>query len=115
LVSGLFCDLHEAFDSVNPDILLSKLELYGITGTVHNLIRSYLQDIYQRVLVNSASNKYNSKWESVIAAVPQESIFGPLLFILYVNDMSDISNPVLYLDDISLIITNSNVRMFEKI
>jgi hypothetical protein len=55
LVGGIFCDPHKAFDSINYDILLSKLELYEITGTVYNLIRSYLQDRYQRVLVNSNS------------------------------------------------------------
>jgi hypothetical protein len=63
LVGGIFCDLHKVYDSVNYNIFLSKLELYWITGTVYNLIRSYLQDRYQRVLVNSHSNKYFSKWE----------------------------------------------------
>jgi hypothetical protein len=109
LVSGSFCDLHKAFDSVNYDILLSKIEFYGIRGTAYNIIKSYLQDRYERVLINFDSNKYYSKWESVTVGVPQGSIHGPLLFLLYVNDLPnaifDISNPVLYADDTSLIIT----------
>jgi hypothetical protein len=71
LVGGIFHNLHKAFDSINHDILLSKLEFYGITGTVYNLIKSYLQDRQQRVLVNSDSNKYYPKWEPVTVGVPQ--------------------------------------------
>jgi len=52
LVGGIFCDLHKAFDCVNQDILLSKMQFYGISGEANNLIKSYLQDRYQRVLVD---------------------------------------------------------------
>jgi hypothetical protein len=94
------------------------MEFYGISGKAHNLIKSYLQDRYQRVLIDFDSNKYYSEWESVTDGVPQGSILGPLLFLLYVNDfpnaISDISNPVLYADDNTLIITNSDSQMFEK-
>jgi hypothetical protein len=58
------------------------------------------------------------KWEPVTVGVPQGSILGPLLSLLYVNDLpkviSDVSNPVLFADDTSLIITNSNTSRFEK-
>ena len=118
LVGGIFCDPHKAFDCVNYDILLSKMEFYGIFGKVNNLIKSYLQDRYQRVLVDFDSKKYCSKWESVTDGVPQGSILGSLLFLLYINEepnvISDISNPVLYAEDTSLIITNSDSHMFEK-
>ena len=73
----------------------------------------------QRTLVDYDSKKYYSEWEIVTDGVPQGSILGPLLFLLYVNDIpnviSDISNPILYADDTSLIITNSDSQTFEKI
>jgi hypothetical protein len=95
------------------------MEFYGIFGKVNNLIKSYLQGRYKRILVECDSKKYYCKWESVTDGVPQGSIFGSLLFLLYVNDIpnviSDISNPILYADDTSLIITNSDNQMFKKI
>jgi hypothetical protein len=118
LVGGIFCDLHKAFDCVNYDILLSKMEFDGISGKANNLIKSYLQDRRQRTLAVCDSKTNYSEWESVTDGVPQGSILGPLFFLLYVNDtqnvISDISNPVLYADDTSLIITNSDSQMFEK-
>jgi hypothetical protein len=117
LVGGIFCDLQKAFDCVNYDILLSKMECYGISGKANSLIKCYLQDS-QRTLVDHDSKKYYSEWDSVTDGVPQRSILGPLLFLSYVNDIpniiSDISNPVLYADDTSFIITNSNSQMYEK-
>jgi hypothetical protein len=67
--------------------------------------------------VDYDSKKYYSKWD-VTDGIPQGSILAPLLFLLYVNDIphvtSDISNPILYADDTSLIITNLDNQMFEK-
>jgi len=107
LVDGFFWDPHKAFDCVNHDILLSKMEFYGISGKANNLIKSYLQGRCQRTLVDCDSKKYYSKWEIVTDGVPQESILWPLLFLLYVNDIpnviSNISNPILYANDTSLI------------
>jgi mannose/fructose/N-acetylgalactosamine-specific phosphotransferase system component IID len=69
-------------------------------------------------LVDLDSKKCYSEWELVTDGVPQGSVLGPLLFLLYVNNLpnaiSNISNPVLYADDTSLIITNSESQMFEK-
>jgi hypothetical protein len=118
LVGGIFCGLHNVFDCVNHDILLSKMEFYSISRKTNNLIKSYLQGRCQRILVDYDSKKHYSEWEIVTDGVPQGSIHGPLLFLLYINDIpnviSDISHPVLYSDDTSLIITNPDSQMFEK-
>jgi hypothetical protein len=111
LVGGVFCDLQKAFDCVNRDTLLSKMEFYGISGKANNLIKSYLQDRFQRVLIDHNSRKYASEWKAVKHGVPQGSILGALFFLLYVNDLpkivSNISSPILFADDTSMIITNS--------
>jgi hypothetical protein len=113
LVGGIFCDLTKAFDSVNHEILLAKLEFCGIQGTFYKLIASYLNDRYQRVIIqDKQSNNYFSNWEQVRLGVPQGSILGPLFFPLYINDLpatiKDISKPTLFADDINIILTNSN-------
>jgi hypothetical protein len=108
VVGGIFCDLKKAFDCVNHSILLLKMEFYGIKGISNRLIKSYLSNRYQRVLINKNSNQYYSDWELICYGVPQGSILGPLFFRLYINYLptviSDISSPVLYADDTSITI-----------
>jgi len=112
LVGGLFCDLQKAFDCVNYDILLSKMKFYGITGVASRLMESYLRIRYQRVVIND----YSSTWKEVQHGVPQGSVLGPLLFLIYINDLSksisDKSIPILFADDTSFIITHHDSSEF---
>jgi hypothetical protein len=75
LVGGIFCDLKWAFDCVNHDALLSKLEFYGVFGKASALIKSYLSDRYQRVVVNK--EHLYSDWGKIKNGVPPRSILGP--------------------------------------
>ena len=117
-VGGIFCDLQKAFDSVNHNILLTKMEFYGITGKTKDLIKSYLENRHQRVRIKKDSRNYYSKWKLITDGVPQGSILGPLFFLLYINDLpsaiSDLTTPILFADDTSLIIANPDGQKFEK-
>ena len=118
MVGGIFCDLQKAFNCVNHDILLTKLEFYGITGITYKLIKSYLQGRYQRVVLNNYPSNSCLNWAEITHGVPQGSILGPLLFLLYINDLAQItkdnSKIVLFAGDTSMIITNPNTSNFQK-
>jgi hypothetical protein len=80
LAGAIFCDLQKACDYVSHDILIKKLEFYGITGKVGALIKSYLRGRYQRVNLhtNNSINTFSSRWAEIKSGVPQGSILGPL-------------------------------------
>ena len=95
---GVFLDLSKAFGTIDHNILINKLQCYGIRGNACNWFKNYLNNRRQYV-------SYNSKHMTITCGVPQGSILGPLLFILYINDIenvSDILNPILFADDTSL-------------
>ena len=107
----MFIDLRKAFDTVSHKILLQKLYHYGIRGSSHKLIENYLSSRYQFVSHNSTT----SSSKAINIGVPQESILGPLLFLIYINDLPNaiIFKPRLFADDTCLILNNPRASALE--
>ena len=103
LVIGVFLDLKKAFDTVDHHILIKKLFSYGIRGNTLKWFQSYLTDRSQFVTYDGIE----SKVLPIKYGVPQGSILGPLLFIIYMNDLFNVSNflfTILYADDTCVVL-----------
>lgn len=118
---ALFLDLSKAFDCVDHSILLRKLEHVGIRGQAQKLIESYLQNRTQSTVLD-AYNKTSktieqtkSKFESISLGVPQGSILGPLLFLIYINDLPQVTKHlcIMFADDATIYIPKQNKNVME--
>ena len=110
---GIFIDLQKAFDTVNHNILSMKLEYYGIRGTALDWFKSYLSDRKQYVSVNGS----NSSCLSVTCGVPQGSVLGPLLFLIYINDLPRSSKKLTFYpfaDDTNIYYESNNPDLLQK-
>lgn len=87
MVGAVFIDLKKAFDTLDHEVLLAKLAAYGVRGQANNLLRSYLSERKQFVVVNQIS----SSSKCIPIGVPQGSNLGPLLFLIYMNDLPHIN------------------------
>ena len=98
-VRGVFLDIYKAFDKVCHKGIFYKLKENGVAGNLLNTLADFLKDRKQRVVLNGQK----STWVNVEARIPQGSILGLLLFLIYINDLSEnlVSNPKLFADDTS--------------
>jgi hypothetical protein len=114
LVIGFFLDLKKAFNTVNHEILLKKLYRYGIRGLAFEWLCDYLDNRQQFF----SFDNMNSKYEKVTCGVPQGSILGPLLFLLYINDMANLSKHlfmIIFADDTNIFLKGKNLNDTIKI
>ena len=110
---GVFLDLQKAFDTVNHSILLQKLDHYGIRGNALEWFQSYLTGRSQHVTVNG----HISNFLPITFGVPQGSVLGPLLFLIYVNDLPNVSKVLqfyLFADDTSIYIGSDDLTTLQK-
>ena len=108
-VLGLFLDFSKAFDTVDHAILFEKLEYYGVNDISLNWFKSYLNNRYQYVEYNGTK----SSQMKITCGVPQGSILGPLLFLIYINDLADASTKLfalMFADDSNMFISGTNIN-----
>ena len=107
---GVFLDFSKAFDTVNYTILFMKLYHYGVRGTALDWLKCYLHNRSQFVQFDNITSTNEN---ITTALVPQGSILGPLLFLLYINDIAKISSvliPILFADDSNFFFSGESVE-----
>ena len=114
-VMGIFLDLQKAFDSVSHSILLDKLFAYGVRGPAHNWIKHYLNNRKRFVTINGICSKnWISVTETIEYGVHQGSILGLLLFLLFINDISNVLPELkvkLFADDTNIFLFNRDINI----
>ena len=110
---AVFLDISKAFDKVWHEGLIFKLKQNGIQGDLLRLFQNFLSDRSQRVVLNGKE----SAWEMIYSGVPQGSVLGPLLFLIYINDLTDDikSNMKLFADDSSLFLRVTDIDITQNL
>ena len=109
----IFIDLQKAFDTVEHSILIQKLQHYGIRGIALEILKSYLKNRVQGVQINNTRSSY----VEVKHGVPQGSVLGPLLFIIYINDLHRAiknSKTIHFADDTSLVCKDNSLKALNR-